>query len=458
MASMDPEIAKTQEERKKMEQRLASLTSVTFDTNLYGENNPFEGYEQSIPVNDEEENFNAMDSKVAWKLASYTAPKSILKDMPRGVDEDKSMGFKKPSRIIDRKDEYWWRRLNRVISPERHYAFGSRDKTPDVEEALKREKEDTLRLIDKKKKEEEEEERKASAGGEEKERKPAANAASQQTQKKRNRWDQSQDENNTKKVKTSQSDWDIPDSTPGIGRWDATPTPGRVGDATPSLSKRNRWDEIPTSGRLADLDATPAGGGVTPGATPAGMTWNATPKFAGLATPTLKRQRSRWDETPETMGSATPMAGATPAAAYTPGVIPVGGVELATPTPGAINLCGAITPEQYNLLRWEKDIKSPVDGSQYFGALLNEEEEEEEELTAEEQKERKIMKLLHKVKNGTPPQRKTALRQLTDKAREFGAGPLLNRILSLLMQPTLEDQERHLLEIGRPCGMTLRTF
>lgn len=31
----------------------------------------------------------------------------------------------------------------------------------------------------------------------------------------------------------------------------------------------------------------------------------------------------------------------------------------------------------------------------------------------EEAKERKIMKLLLKVKNGTPPQRKSALRQLT---------------------------------------------
>ena len=55
------------------------------------------------------------------------------------------------------------------------------------------------------------------------------------------------------------------------------------------------------------------------------------------------------------------------------------------------------------------------------------------------------MKLLLKVKNGTPPQRKSALRQLTDKAREFGAGPLFNQILPLLMSPTLEDQERHLL-------------
>lgn len=44
------------------------------------------------------------------------------------------------------------------------------------------------------------------------------------------------------------------------------------------------------------------------------------------------------------------------------------------------------------------------------------------------------------VKNGTPPQRKSALRQLTDKAREFGAGPLFNQILPLLMSPTLEDQ------------------
>lgn len=55
------------------------------------------------------------------------------------------------------------------------------------------------------------------------------------------------------------------------------------------------------------------------------------------------------------------------------------------------------------------------------------------------------MKLLLKVKNGAPPQRKAALRQLTEKARDYGAGPLFNQILPLLMSPTLEDQERHLL-------------
>lgn len=80
-----------------------------------------------------------------------------------------------------------------------------------------------------------------------------------------------------------------------------------------------------------------------------------------------------------------------------------------------------------------------------FVLFLVKVEVDEESLSPEEQKERKIMKLLLKIKNGTPPMRKAALRQITDKAREFGAGPLFNQILPLLMSPTLEDQERHLL-------------
>ncbi|CAA7393003.1 unnamed protein product [Spirodela intermedia] len=516
MDHLDEDIAKTQEERRRMEE-LASLTAVTFDADLYGGtgSDRFEGYVKSIPVNEEDEEQETDVSEIAKRMASYTGPK-VKELIPRGSEADEDIGFKKPQRIIDREDDYRRRRLQQIISPERNDPFASGEATPDAsvrtyadvmrEQALAKQKEETLRAIAKKK---EEEKSKVAAG----EAIPA--------QKRRNRWDQSQDKDETsvKKPKTApSSDWDAPDSTPGVTRWDATPTPGRAAaDATPSVSRRNRWDETPTPGRLADADATPAAGGVTPGATPAGMTWDATPKLGGLATPTPKRQRSRWDETPASMGSATPLPGATPAAAFTPGVTPVGGIDLATPTPGAINLRGAMTPEQYNLLRWERDIEErnrpltdeeldamfPQEGYkildppasyvpirtparkllatptplgtplyaipeenrgqqfdvpkeapgglpfmkpedyQYFGALLN--EDDEEELSPEEQKERKIMKLLLKVKNGTPPQRKTALRQLTDKAREFGAGPLFNRILPLLMQPTLEDQERHLL-------------
>ncbi len=79
----------------------------------------------------------------------------------------------------------------------------------------------------------------------------------------------------------------------------------------------------------------------------------------------------------------------------------------------------------------------------YFSSLLN--EVDESKLTPEEQRDRTIMTLLLKVKNGIPPMRKSALRQVTERAREFGAGPLFNQILPLLMSPTLEDQERHLL-------------
>ena len=77
------------------------------------------------------------------------------------------------------------------------------------------------------------------------------------------------------------------------------------------------------------------------------------------------------------------------------------------------------------------------DDLQYFNKLL--EDIDEETLSLEDRKERKIIQLLLKIKNGTPPMRKTALRQITDKAREFGAGPLFNQILPLLMSPTLED-------------------
>ncbi|KAL8135795.1 uncharacterized protein LOC141711097 [Apium graveolens] len=241
----------------------------------------------------------------------------------------------------------------------------------------------------------------------------------------------------------------------------------------------SRWDET------TEVNA----GAMTPGA---GMTtWDD-----AMSTPTPKRQRSRWDETPAAdMGSATPMECNKAATAY---YTPVGGVELATPTPGAININYLLSDQELDSMFPEKgytildppasyvpirtparkliatptpmatplyaipeenrgqqfDVPKELPGGlpfmkpedyQFFGALLNEEDEEEDKLSAEEQKGRKIMKLLFKVKNGTPAQRKTALRQLTDKAREFGAGQLFSQILPLLMQPTLEDQERHLL-------------
>lgn len=79
----------------------------------------------------------------------------------------------------------------------------------------------------------------------------------------------------------------------------------------------------------------------------------------------------------------------------------------------------------------------------HFSKLMG--NKDESELTKEEKLERKILKLLLKIKNGTPAIRKAAMRHITDRAKQFGPGPLFNQVLPLLMSPSLEDQERHLL-------------
>jgi splicing factor 3B subunit 1 len=80
---------------------------------------------------------------------------------------------------------------------------------------------------------------------------------------------------------------------------------------------------------------------------------------------------------------------------------------------------------------------------QYFGKLT--EDMPDGSLSKDAMQERTIMALLLKIKSGTPPQRKTAMRQITEKARTFGAKPLLGQLLPLLRSATLDDQERHLL-------------
>lgn len=68
---------------------------------------------------------------------------------------------------------------------------------------------------------------------------------------------------------------------------------------------------------------------------------------------------------------------------------------------------------------------------------------DEDGLSPEQAKERRIMKLLLQIKNGEPSMRRRALKEITNRAREFGAGPLFNQILPLMMSSTLEEQERH---------------
>ncbi|KAJ9528357.1 hypothetical protein QJQ45_014336 [Haematococcus lacustris] len=294
------------------------------------------------------------------------------------------------------------------------------------------------------------------------------------------------------------------DSTPGLGnssRWDATPgaagqaaptprrnrwddaTPAQQGGATPAWGggetpavtsdagdgkkARSRWDETPAAlagGATPSMGLTP---GFFSGATPAGAMGMETPATAAMhklaqqipMTPEqyqeARTQREMFERnkplTDEELDALLPgekdgYKVMVPPANYKP-IIDPSKKLMQTPTPMMTPFYSI--PEENNQLK--KDLPVAAEGlpemkpedMAYFAKLLQ--DVDEAELSIEEAKERKIMKLLLKVKNGTPPQRKSALRQLTDKARDLGAGPLFNQILPLLMQPTLEDQERHLL-------------
>ncbi|KAM0898537.1 hypothetical protein ACQ4PT_021863 [Festuca glaucescens] len=290
MDGIDAELARAQDERRKLEEALAAgapmaVSAVTFDKDLYGGGGSgadrFTGYDTSIPASEDDSAEPASANPATHRLASYTGNALAAADIPRSDDD--GVPAKRSQRIIDREDDYRRRRLDRIISPQRHDPFAAGEATPDPsvrtygdamrESKVQQDKEHVLREIAKKKREEEEKAKEKKAAAPEQPPLPAV------TTKRRNRWDQSKDGDaaaGAKKAKTA-SDWDAPDATPGIGRWDATP--GRVGDALPSV-RRNRWDETPTPGRMADADATPAAGGITPGATPSGA-WDATPKLSG---------------------------------------------------------------------------------------------------------------------------------------------------------------------------------
>jgi splicing factor 3B subunit 1 len=259
-------------------------------------------------------------------------------------------------------------------------------------------------------------------------------------------------------------------------RWDETPVVASVSPATTSTplvtSNSRKWDETPVVASGFSIAATP----IIASAVTGRNRWDATPlppgtdsslnKAAQLEREMESRNRP-W--TDSALDAILPAEGYTiirPPTGYKPIRTPAHKL-LATPTPMGMTPTGfqmEIPIEQRQDASMEEiraaygvPLGAPADetgipGSlpsikpddmQYFGRLL--EKADEDKLSKGESKERQIMMLLLKIKSGTPPQRKTAMRQITDKARFFGAGPLFNQILPLLMSPSLEDQERHLL-------------
>eukprot|EP01133_Synstelium_polycarpum_P015481 gene15481-18384_t len=266
----------------------------------------------------------------------------------------------------------------------------------------------------------------------------------------------------------STSEWDeptkkdnnVPAPTPRRNRWDETPQ--KMSEVAETPKRRSRWDETPVtqSGGLPAGAMTPVMGvGAAGGATP--RFDNARPGAlmrAGLMTPehvsTMRAERDIDERnrpwTDEELNAALPSEGyevLVPPPGYVPIMTPARKL-MSTPVGVAGSSAGFFMQEEtrgndYGITQTAGGLPMKPEDKIYFEKLLN--EDEEDTLSPEEQKERKIMKLLLRIKNGTPPMRKQALRQLTDKAREFGPASLFNQILPLFTSQSLEDQERHLL-------------
>ncbi|RCI14622.1 hypothetical protein L249_6370 [Ophiocordyceps polyrhachis-furcata BCC 54312] len=420
------------------------------DKDLYDKDGveKYAGYHQSLPMGDGDDDDDAPQDSTLRLAGQYTASREIIDEFARGggVEEEDVLANRgeKSGRIVDRESDYQKRRFNRVLTPTRADPFAENRQAGAAENGA------TYREIMQGQELEREEERVRRAI-QAKQRDEADAEHAQPTL-------QSTDKENVESGSTEL----VTAGRKRKKRWDISSTPAEdhaQAEATPT--KRSRWDEAPS--------------------------------VSGPISSDTQRQRSRWDQAPS---AATPVGNqglATPAQpikvptlptafgtdigrnlplsdeeldmllpgenqGYKVLEFPPGFVQVRAPSHRPIALPSAPTgfvmqdPEQTRLsgqamaaeISGVGDLQflKPEDMT-YFGKLND--GVDESSMSVEELKERKIMKLLLKIKNGTPPMRKTALRQITDNARQFGPAPLFAQILPLLMEKTLEEQERHLL-------------
>ena len=517
-------------------------------------------------LSDEEKNDNTKKNRQKRRLKSFTMPANATKDfIVDGGEDDREEEeefyrekFGNSKKISDRENEYKKRRFQRQLSPERGVKKDSNEQKGEEskrgykeamrEQMFAREKEETMRNIERKREREQEEQKRREMFSIEEEKNSSEKKMNEEEEtteegtlgekkrKRKSRWDKTTTSGNekneekeenvartmddsaadTEKVKehrrrlqndawddddnASQSvgnnkrgvtnEWDDDDSTkatkkkPKRNRWDdATPRNQQPSSTqTTTRRKASRWDETPRNEPSVMMMQTPMinGGGLgseTPLMTGgSGSAFMQTParssEFGGgqqiPMTPDQLRsarhdremeERNRFmtdDELDAVLPGLPQYKILEQPKNYVPLRTParkaqfsLGGQTPLSSAGGAGNGGGFSIPEENRTQMFDvpdvpEDLPTmKAEDYQYFAPLLK--EIDEDALSIEEQKERKIMKLLLKVKNGLPPQRKSSLRQLTDKARELGAGPLFNQILPLLMSPTLEDQERHLL-------------
>ncbi|RBA10980.1 hypothetical protein FPRO05_05569 [Fusarium proliferatum] len=414
------------------------------DSTLYDHDGAdrFSGYHTSLPMGDDDEDMGDGDD-TRRLVGQYTASREMIDEFARGggVEEDDILAGKgeKSGRIVDRETDYQKRRFNRALTPTRADPFAENRQAGasengasyrEIMEAreLEREEQRVLQAIKAKQE---------GKTGDDVDAQPMltdgnveveAADASSTARKRKKRWDVSSAPAEDDTAEAGEA------AKPKRSRWDQAPAPGAE-----VSKKRSRWDQAPS-------------------ATPMGNTGLATPAHPSSA-PTLPttfgtdigRNMPLSDEELDLLlpGESEGYKILEPPPGYEPVRAPAHKL-MATPAPQSGFMMQ--DPEQVRFSGKPMPAEIPGVGDlqffkaedmAYFGKLTD--GSDENALTVEELKERKIMRLLLKIKNGTPPMRKTALRQITDNARQFGAGPLFDQILPLLMEKTLEDQERHLL-------------
>lgn len=288
---------------------------------------------------------------------------------------------------------------------------------------------------------------------------------------KRRRWDMPTPETSADEAKYPRSEWDeaalaaAGGETPrskARSRWDETPAAPESAIAETPRRTKTRWDETPVHPGAAEGSMTPQhpsafGDQTAVGSLPLGLI-----PGAGAMLDPEQMISSRWERelearnrylTDEDLDGLLPSEGyeiLQPPSSYVP-VTPSRKLA-ATPAPGelsgfriqeAISASG-LSSSVMSLQPPDEDLPAiKAEDYQYFSKLL--EGRTDASMSLEEAKERKVLKLLLRIKSGTPQMRRQSLRQITERARDFGAAPLLDHILPILMSPTLEDQERHLL-------------
>lgn len=234
-------------------------------------------------------------------------------------------------------------------------------------------------------------------------------------------------------------------------RWDATPS-------TSTAGRRSRWDKTPVLESAAVVQHTPILGTASVGGPGTPFLQDGTSDGINTSAPwqaELEMRNKPW--TDDELNEILPSDGYTilePPPGYKPVQNPAR-LLLKNPVVSIIPQTplytmpaeGGIAKEALgipvDIPHSLKGISMKPEDYKNFAPVLDK-NRKDEDVSEAELVERKIMRLLLKIKNGAPSIRKYAMRQITERAREFGAGPLLGQILTLLKSPTLEHQERHL--------------